>query len=362
MKRNENSEVPDIGVNRFYRNKGNGQFDEIGAAAGVDDGGAGFQPVFFDYDLDGDVDLYLANDKGSSTFHNQLWKNVGGAFVNVSAESGAGAIGDLMGVAIGDLDRNGHPDIYTTNVGNITGNPLLLNQGDGTFVLAQAEAGVAAIESGWATLFFDHDNDGDEDLYLVNSFSPNRLFRYDGFFPTVEIGSVIGLGDSGNSFCIAIGDIDNDGDLDIVLQNHLEGIKILINHVNDTPDGLHNYLKIKLAGLGPNRFAVGARVEVEVAGDLQSRQVFAGIGFKSTSSYVQHFGLGSATTIDRLTVTWPGGSRTTLTDVPANQTLTVTQVVQVDVPTVSVWGLIAAGMLLLTAGTVILRQPRHAGV
>ena len=307
--------------NEMFHNLGNGSFEAVGAVLGVDDGGASFQAVFFDYDLDGDVDLYLANDKGTPEFPNRLWKNVGGTFIDVSAESGTDAIGDLMGVAVGDFDRNGFPDLYVTNIP--VGNVLLLNQGDGTFVEAQEKAGVGVFASGWGTLFFDYDNDGDEDLYVVNSIAPNVLFRYDGFFPVIDVAEEMGLAEDGSSFCTAVADVDNDGDLDILLQTGLVRIQLLINHASDAGGDSNNWLKVRLVGVGPNKHAVGARVDIQSGGEAQSRQVFSGIGFKSSSTLVQHFGLGDAALAESVVVHWPSGVESVLHNVPANQTLVV---------------------------------------
>lgn len=295
----------------------------MGADLGVDDAGFSFQGVFFDYDLDGDVDLYLSNDKGSPEFPNRLWKNVGGVFIDVSQESGTDVFDGLMGIAVGDFDRNGLPDLYVTNVPN-QGNPLLLNQGDGTFVEAHEKAGVGVLVSGWGTLFFDYDNDGDEDLYVVNSIAPNVLFRYDGFFPVIDVAEEMGLAEDGSSFCTAVADVDNDGDLDILLQTGLVRIQLLINHASDGNGGdSNNWLKVRLVGVGANKHAVGARIDIQAGGEAQSRQVFSGIGFKSSSTLVQHFGLCGADLAESVVVHWPSGVESILHNVPANQTLVV---------------------------------------
>jgi hypothetical protein len=245
-----------------------------------------------------------------------------------------------MGVGIGDLDRNGYPDIYTTNIP--VGNFLLLNQGDGTFIDGTTVAGVGAFVTGWAAHFLDHDNDGDEDLFVANN-APNMLFQYSGAFPVPEIATPMALAGSGNTFCAAIADIDGDGDLDLLIQNLGEKIKLYINHNNDAADGLHNYFMVKLTGTGGNLHAVGARIDIEAGGQQQSRQIFAGIGFKSSSSLVQHFGLGSLTTVDRMVVTWPTGGQTSMVGLAANQRYALTRA---DNPAGSV-GDDAAGHVLI---------------
>lgn len=341
--------------NRLYHNLGDGTFEEVGAAQGVDDRGAGFQGAFVDYDLDGDPDLYLANDKGTEGFANRLWQNVAGSFVDVTAASGAGVIGDFMGLAVGDFDQNGFPDLYTTNVP--VGNALLLNAGDGTFVESADVAGVLALVTGWGTHFLDFDNDGDEDLYVVNAIDPDMLFENTGVFPAIDIAASVGLAIAGsNAFCSAVADIDGDGDLDILLQNFFEGIRLFVNNANDNGNPTRHWLKVKLDGLGANRFGVGARVDVGINGSVQSRQVLAGVGYKSSSSLVQHFGLGTATLVDSVTVTWPGGATTFIQNVAADQTLHIMQEGPTTVPAMSVWGLACMTLLLLCLATLVLSR------
>ncbi len=343
----------DVPPNRLYHNLGNGTFEEVGAAHGVDDRGAGFQGAFVDFDLDGDVDLYLANDKGTKGFSNRLWENVSGTFVDVTAESAAGVIGDFMGLAVGDFDQNGFPDFYTTNVP--VGNALLLNAGDGTFVESASITGVAAFSSGWGTHFLDFDNDGDEDLYVVNAIDPDMLFESAGVFPASDVAASVGLANAGsNAFCSAVADIDGDGDLDILVQNFFEGIRLFVNNANDEGNPARNWLMVKLVGLGGNRFGVGARIDVEIQGTVQSRQVLAGVSYKSSSSLVMHFGLGAATQVDSVTVTWAGGATTVVQNVAANQTLQVIQTGPTTVPAVSTWGLASMALGLLCLATLVL--------
>lgn len=124
--------------NKLFRNLGNGSFEDVSVKQSVNDYGRGFEAVWFDYDLDGDLDLYLSNDRGHlpPLFRgNQLWRNDGGQLVNVSEESGAGLALFSMGLACGDFDNNGWPDLYCTNIpgGGDMNDPLLLNQGNGYF-------------------------------------------------------------------------------------------------------------------------------------------------------------------------------------------------------------------------------------
>ena len=307
--------------NRLYHNLGNGTFEEIGQDQGVDDAGAAYQSVFFDYDRDGDPDLYVANDKGYVAYPNRLWQNNDGVFQDISEASGTGAQIDSMGIAVGDLDGNGYPDLYVTNTPQPPGNPLFMNQGDGTFMEQSDEAGVADDREGWGALFFDYDNNGFQDLYVANGATPNRLYEYNGALPCIDVAPDLGVASDGISFCIAVGDIDDDGDLDLLLQDHQAPIQLFINHEGEQ----RNWLKIKLFGAGPNTHAVGALVDVTAGSQTQHREVMTGVGYKSSSSLVLHFGLGAATIVDVVSILWPGGSQTFLVNVPVNQKLTLVE-------------------------------------
>ncbi|MCG8404360.1 MAG: CRTAC1 family protein [Phycisphaerales bacterium] len=307
--------------NKLYRNTGQGTFQDVSVAQGVDNAGNSFQAVWFDYDRDGDVDLYLSNDRGHlNGLPNQLWRNDGGQLVNVSAGSGADLGLFSMGVACGDFDGNGWPDLYCTNIGGYEDgfNPLFLNQGNGTFVEASAPAGVDQYITSWGSIFFDYDNDGHQDLYVNNMFQPNALFVSDGTFPCVEIAASVNVTASTQpSFGSAVADVDNDGDLDLLV-NNLEGnVELFINYEGET----RNWIKYRMIGRGNNLFAVGCNVDTRVGGTWQFREIIAGgNGYLGQNELIIHVGLDDATLIDEVVVTWPGGGTRTLTSLPVNQT------------------------------------------
>ena len=303
-------------LNRLYRNNGKGGFVDMAKGLGLDDNGLGFQAIFFDYDRDGDADLYLSNDKAigclPDLIPNRLWENVGGAFIDVTDESGTAACIDSMGVAVGDFDGNGFQDLYCTNTP--LGNPLFLNQGDGTFLEFSGPAGVASYAVGWGAIFFDYDNDGYQELYVCNMDAPNRLYDHDGTWPAEDVAPALAVGDPGISFCVAMADVDRDGDLDLVLQNAGANIRLLINHEGER----RRWMSFDVRGVGANRFAVGAEVVV-CAGTVEYlREVFAGTSYKSQDEMPLHVGVNDALFADQVDVKWPGGVTRTLTNLPTN--------------------------------------------
>ncbi len=311
--------------NLLYHNQQDGTFLEIGSAMGVADPHASFQAVFFDYDLDGDSDLYLSNDRSSPSLddRNRLWLNTGGEFVEISDESGAGIAISSMGLDIADFDRDGDFDIFVTNTDD---NPLLLQGDDLVYEDQTFVAEVGGIGRGWGTLFWDYDNDGFLDLFSVNSNSTNCLFDYDGSFPTTEVSQALDIADApytaiSGSYCCAMGDIDGDGDLDMFVQSFNEPIALFINHEGET----RNWLRVALAATGGNTSGVGSLVKIRVGSTEQITFIKSSCGFKSTSELVAHFGLDTALVVDELWIRWPDGALSLLSNVTANQFLTVEQ-------------------------------------
>ena len=303
--------------NRLYHNLGNETFEEVGEALGValPPWQPTFQPVFLDYDLDGDSDLYISNDRGQhdcETYHNYLFENIGGAFDDVTASAGAEACINSMGIAVGDYNADGLPDLYATN--GPPGNVLLINQGDGTFAESADDAGVGLFEMSWGTALFDCDNDGILDLYVCAWQAANALYRHDGAWPAADVAPALGIDVGGKSFCLATGDVDRDGDLDLLLQNDAEPIRLFINHEG----ARRRWLELSVVGRGANTGAIGATVVIEAAGRTMLREVAAGGNFKSQNELLVHAGLGGASVADGVAVTWPGGVTRAVTGVPAD--------------------------------------------
>lgn len=304
--------------NRLFINQGDGTFIDQYSQLGLTEGD---QPTlvgaFIDFDLDGDLDLYEGSDKGALCFErsNYLWENVGGTFINITAQSNTEACTDTMGIAIGDFDANGWPDMYTTHTPGAPGNALMLNNGDGTFAMEAANYGVDSLALSWGCAFFDHDNDGDLALYVNNVFDPDRLFDFQGSWPAVDVASEMNIHSDGNAYNISLADIDGDGDIDHIISTLPGEMKLYINHQGE----LRNWAMLKIHGTGANQHSIGALVRIRTGTKWQSSQVLAGgNNFRSQNELVQHFGLNAACTIDEIEVRWPDGVMRTLTNYPAN--------------------------------------------
>ncbi|MCA8960742.1 MAG: CRTAC1 family protein [Planctomycetes bacterium] len=307
--------------NTLYRNLGDGTFLDVTALVGVTNSHFTFQSVFFDMDRDGDADLYVGNGKGPGGYvANNLYENVGaGVLVDRTGVSGTEAYIDSMGIGVGDLDGNGYPDLYCTNIP--FGNPLFLNQGNGTFVESSATAGVAAFHFGWSAQFLDFDRDARLDLHVCNWSTTDLLYRNPGVLPCDQVADAVGFGVGQLSTVSSTADVDLDGDVDVLIVPSYGPLKL---YINEDPDP-RNWLEVRLRSEAcDNVHAVGATIDVTAASVTQTRGVRAGEGYKGQNELVQHFGLDDSEVVDSILVTWPGGATTTVLAVPANRRVTVT--------------------------------------
>ena len=313
--------------NKLFRNQGDGTFIDVAPSLGLDDPRPTFQAIFFDPDLDGDQDLYISNDRGYGDpyNHNELWRNDGGIYTPLDS-SGAEIAVNSMGADFGDFDANGTLDLFVTNTPPGS-HELLLDAGNFTYSSGNSLAGLPAFGAGWGTIFFDYNHDGREDLLAVNSNAPNRFLDCAGGYPCAEIAPQLGLDDTAwsanpsSSYGTAAGDIDGDGDIDLVIASLSEPVAIYMNQSGN----LGQWLQIDLIGAYPNLDAVGAVIFLEAGGVVQQRQIKAGSSYLSSSALRVHFGLGSSTTVDQLTIRWPDDTLTELAGVSSNQILTIDQ-------------------------------------
>jgi hypothetical protein len=468
--------------NELYINQRDGTFTEAAAEYGLANEGLSTHGVFFDYDRDGDLDFYLLNNsyqaigsfnleknerpKRDSIGGDRLYKNMtvensltpdpspgergtapSAIFVDVSEQAGiyGSIIGFGLGVTVGDVDRDGWPDIFVSNdfferdylymnqgdgtfretltdamssisaasmgadladIDNdafpelfvtemlpasnqrmkeattfenwnryqyslkndyyhqFTRNVLQRNNRDGTFTEIGRLAGVEATDWSWGALIFDMDNDGYKDLYVANGIyqdltnrdfldyiaddefkrkvtesgsvdfqllvdaipsNPVRNFAFrnqgpEGEFRFVNRAEEWGLDLKGFTNGSAYGDLDNDGDLDLVVNNTNAAALVYRNHTDESDA---NWLQLELQGRGLNPFAVGAKVTVYAGEQLFYREHMPMRGFESSMPYRLHFGLGKVSRVDSVTVDWPLGERSTLRSPQINQRTTV---------------------------------------
>jgi enediyne biosynthesis protein E4 len=320
----------------LYHNNGDGTFTDVSKKAGVSDpeGYYGLGVIASDFDEDGLVDIFVANDSTPNfLYHN----NGDGTFKEVGFPAGVavnenGGEQGSMGVTLGDYNHDGRLDLFITNFDDDY-NTLYRNDGKGSFTDVSYAAKVAAVSLpyvGWGTWFFDYDNDGWPDLLVVNGHVYPQLPTYrqrnfvhrnnhDGTF--TEVGAQLGapFAEKRTGRGAAFGDIDNDGDVDVVI-NNLDGPPQLLR--NDGGNASNSVL-IKTVGVKSNRDGIGARIKI-ISGDLaQIGEVYSGGSYLSQSDLRVHFGLEKRTKIDLIEVHWPSGTVDEVTNISANKILTI---------------------------------------
>ncbi len=309
--------------NQLFRANGDGTFTDVAPALGLDHDRATLEAVWFDYDNDGDQDLYASTDKLGG---NKLWRNEGdGTFTDVSLASHTNASINSMGVAVGDYNNDGWLDMYITNTSE--GNVFYHNNGDGTFTDVAVFKGMAVNRYGWGTDFFDYDNDGDLDLYVVNwwGFLPdiraeNVFFRNNGNGSFTNVTSQLGVGNADKGFGLAIGDYNNDGFLDMYITNNGQPSVFCKNN-----PGTNNWLKVRTQGVQSNRDGIGARVRVAAGGLEMIREVCSSTSYLSHNSLEVEFGVGNANSIDLLEIKWPSGIVDQFHNVDVDQRLVIVE-------------------------------------
>jgi enediyne biosynthesis protein E4 len=322
------------GRSRLYRGGADGRFEDVTGKLGVDEAKYfGLGAVWGDLDNDGDPDLYVANDQTP----NNLFRNDGDRFTDVALEAGVaynedGRAQAGMGVDLGDYDNDGWLDIHVTNFSHDY-NTLYRNTGQGYFVDESFAAGIGQetfLYLGWGTGLVDFDRDGRLDLFVANGHvypevdsyendshyaQPCFVFRSkgDGTFEkplrlTGASGPRVGRG-------AAFADVDDDGDVDVVVTN-MNATPFLFE--NESGTGAH-WVGLELVGRQSSRSALGARVSVVAGGLRQMREVKSGGSYLSQSDSRLLFGLGAASSLDRVEIRWPRGTVQVLTDVPLDR-------------------------------------------
>jgi hypothetical protein len=324
----------------LFRNNGDGTFTDVTAKSGVAKTPAYycFTALTGDFDNDGWPDIYVACDSTPSML---LHNNHDGTFGEIAVAAGVAYNGDGheqagMGAHAMDYDGDGWLDIIKTNFSD-DNSTLYHNNGDGTFTDVTDQAGLGANTQflGWGTLFADIDNDGWPDLFVVDGHvypevdgkGLNATFRErkvlywnqrNGRFKDISLDAGPGIAARFNSHGVAAADFDNDG-----------AIEILVNNSHDPPSLLknlgdhQNWILLKLTGTKSNRDAIGARITLRANGHQQVQEVRSGGGYISQSDFRLHFGLGTATKIDSLEIRWPSGLIEKIENVPCNHIVAI---------------------------------------
>lgn len=314
----------------LYRNNRNGTFTDVSTPSGIGLArGKGLGVAFLELDGDGRVDIYVANDGES----NRAWiQNGDGTFTDRATTLGLavnayGAAEASMGVAVGDIDGDLRPELFLTNLVQET-NALYRNLGPGRWIDARAGSGLgppSAALTGFGTAFFDFDLDGDLDLLVVNGrvrraavragvrpgshwspyAEPNLLFENDGsgrFRPAPAACGTL-CSDPGVGRGLAVGDVDNDGDVDVLLTAADGRVRFYRNERRSS----EHWLELRVIDPATRRDAYGATVYVSAAGRTLRRDVAPASSYLSSNDPRVHFGLGDTTTVDDVRVRWPDG-------------------------------------------------------
>jgi hypothetical protein len=329
------------GKNALYRNKGDGTFEDVSERSGIRkaSGTYGLGASTLDFDDDGWVDLYVANDSNPSALYRN---NRDGTFADIGVSAGCAYSQDGkpqagMGVAIGDYDRSGTMDIFKTNFAGDT-STLYANTGAGLCEDRTFAGGIGLNTRwlGWGAGFVDLDRDGWLDLFLANGHvypEVDQLKTEAGYRQrkvvyrnlgngrfedvTERLGPPVTTAKAARG--TAFGDFDNDGDVDV-----------LVNNVHDTPDLLRldsdpkaHWLAVRLVGTASNRSAIGSRVRLVAGGTTRVEEVRGGGSYNSQNDLRVHFGLGAVAQVDRLEVRWPNGLEEHWTGMAADRILTL---------------------------------------
>jgi len=327
--------------NLLYRNNGDGTFVDISEPSGIAEpfGHYSLGVLTADFNSDGLPDIYVACDQTPSLLYINKGQNKfeeEGVLRGVAFDQNGKAMSG-MGVAAGDYLATGPPSIFRTNFSDEY-ETLYRNRGDGNFddVSLASGLGLNTRYVGWGTGFFDFNNDGWPDLFLVNGHAfpevdnlhidihyKDRAILYqntgDGQFRDISGRAGSSIFEKHSSRGAAFGDIDNDGNVEIAINNQNEPPSLL----KQTSRPADQWIILKLVGTRSNRSAIGARVELAAGGHRQTQEVRSGGSYLSQSDLRLHFGLGNSSVADRIEIRWPGGRTQVVKDAAARRVLTI---------------------------------------
>lgn len=338
-------------------NKGGKYFEDVYEDYGLTHKGFGFGGVFTDYDNDGDQDLIINHDFGYKRTPNLLLENKGWwkKFTDVGPELKMDLQINSMGTAVGDYNNDGLMDYYFTN---IRSNHFMVNNGVGKPFSDKTQKlnllGLTYMMISWGANFADFDHDGDVDLFVSNGdLNPNCVPMADFYFENnnghfQEKASLFGVNDYGIGRGSVVFDYDKDGDLDLLVVNQKPTLEYPVEsfthlYRNDAVKG--NWLKIALKGIEAESHGLGSRIEVVAGGKRMIREIDGGSSsYISQNSTIAHFGLGNATVVDSVIITWTGGNKQILLNQKVNSQLTITEIPN---GALSLWVWFTAGLLIL---------------
>lgn len=323
--------------NLFYENLGNGTFQEVAAAWGIDDGlNTSFQPVWFDFDNDFDLDLHLINDRPAHV--DAFFVNDGSTVLTDQASS----IGILnqwqspMSLSVADYDNDGYQDVFKTDIA--TGLPfngvydyykLFRNQNGSFFQNVAGPLGLETINFGWGSVWVDYNNDGYEDLYVATgeidstlTVKTSLLYRNNGGAGFIDDTDSILSNVYNVAYCPVKGDIDNDGFYDIVVVNHGIAPSVLQNSGENSGNKNH-YIKVTPVGIQSNKQAIGTVFKVYAGGMCQTQTVFCGSDLCAQHSQHKIFGTGPSLMVDSLIAYFPSGIVTKMYNLPVDTSYVV---------------------------------------
>ncbi len=312
--------------NFLYHNNGDGTLTKILTGGIVNDTHKSRLGAWADYDNDGDMDVFNPNEGNQLC---ALYQNQGdGTFLRIITGPPVEAAGNAFGASWGDCDNDGDLDLFVARYSN-ENDKLFLNNGDGTFSDVATDPVVTSGGNSIGSAFADIDNDGDLDLFVANGFgSPtDSNFLYwnngDGTYTREASGAVVH--DHGWSYGCAFGDLDRDGDLDLVVAKCFSASENEAEYLND--GNSNHYLNVACVGERSNRNSIGARVRIKatIGGTprWQMREITSYTGYCGQTEPTAWFGLGDATSVDSVEIHWPSGVTGVLTNIAGDQTLTV---------------------------------------
>jgi hypothetical protein len=322
----------------LFRNNGDGTFTNVTKDSGMDDPGGfyGMQPVWSDFGNTGKLDLYVANDSTPNFFYRNTGdgKFAEDGLITGTAVSGDGSEQGSMGVAVGDYLHNGNFSIYTTNFVDEY-NTLYRNNGKYDFLDVSFAAKVAQVTRpyvGWGTGFFDLDNDTWLDLFVVNGHVYPQMDQISSGSKYKQ-GKILFINNGDGTFCeatkqggaalselrvsrgAAFGDLDNDGQIDIVVED-LDSTPMILKNEGDQSN---RWITLELGAKTGNPLAIGARIKVTAGSIVQIEEIRSGGSYLSQNDLRVHFGLGKAAKADSVEIRWNSGKTETIKDVAADK-------------------------------------------